>query len=159
LHGGEVNVAKAAACEGAWGLAQCALVFLPTCAALSPTNSVGFCENSVEPLELLGKFVKLPLLVSAFFFCVALCAFFGIAATLWTRAIERTLRGRAALRRLGLSAVVRWASSGTTIGEPIDRHAILEVAGFVATIAGVVVSERCEGSSGEKGSILDAKPA
>jgi hypothetical protein len=65
---------------------------------------LGFCENSAEPLELLGKFVKLPLLVSAFFFCVALCAFFRIAAALRTRAIESPC---GVVRRLGVGGFPR----------------------------------------------------
>jgi drug/metabolite transporter (DMT)-like permease len=159
LRDDAVNAATLAAYEGLWGAAVAILVFLPLCAILSPADSFGFYENPVETFELLGKSVKLSLLIVAFFVCVTVYTLCGIVVTRRTSATQRNVCEMA--RPLGvwaIAAVVNGATKESGIGEPIDRYTVVELAGFLVTIAGVVVYENVGTCKKEKQLIIGHEP-
>jgi hypothetical protein len=143
LRDGAAGAATLAACEGLWGAAIAILVLIPIAAILSPAHSLGLYENPAEAFELLAGSARLALMVAAFFVCVTTYAFFAVVAAGHTSAVQRSLCEAATpLGVWAIAAVAHALSTDSAIGEPIDRYAILEVAGFLVTAGGVVVSEK-----------------
>jgi hypothetical protein len=138
-----VNAATLTVFEGVWGSFICIFVFLPACAILNPSESMGLYENSIESFQLLGKSVKLTVLVVGVFVCVAAYSFFGILVTQCTSAVQRNLLEMLKpLAVWGLCAIMHWQSTDERIGEPIDKFTIFELLGFLLTIGGIVVLEK-----------------
>jgi hypothetical protein len=151
LHDDAVNATTLTAYEGLWGAVICIFVFVPVCAILDPVNSFGFYENPIETFQLLGKSAKLSLLIVGFFACVTLYAFFGIVVTRCTSAIQRNLYEMVRPFGVwGIAAVVNAASADSGVGEPIDWYTIVELAGFLVTILGVVVFEKVAACAKER---------
>jgi drug/metabolite transporter (DMT)-like permease len=144
LHDMKINSASLTAYEGIWGLSMCCFIVLPVCACFSPTDSLGFYENTMETFRMMGMSVRLSSLIVGFMIAVALFSFFGILVTSLSTAIHRNMYE--SVRPLVVwvfLVIVHYASSSSSdIGEPIDRFTSIELIGFCISVLGNLVYNR-----------------